>query len=173
VLHAARSDPDLLSIGVDANAESMGWAAHRAADRRRGVANAMFVVATAESLPCELTGIADLVTVHFPWSSLLRGIVTGEGPVLRNLAALCRPDGELRAIWSLTDRDGVPSGDPAAIGAAFAAAGLRITEHRPATRDEIAATGSSWAKRLRAGVDRPVTLVRARVCARPPSRRYD
>jgi hypothetical protein len=38
---------------------------------------------------------------------------------------------------------------------------MRLLEARPATADEIAAADSSWAKRLRAGVDRPVRSISA------------
>jgi hypothetical protein len=34
-------------------------------------------------------------------------------------------------------------------------------EARPATADEIGGADSSWAKRLRAGLDRPVMSIRA------------
>lgn len=44
----------------------------------------------------------------------------------------------------------------------YARHGLRLEEARPATPAEVAASGSSWAKRLRAGRERPVTLLRFR-----------
>ena len=43
----------------------------------------------------------------------------------------------------------------------FAAAGFEFRDLRPATVAEIDATGSSWAKRLRAGVDRPAMILSA------------
>jgi 16S rRNA (adenine(1408)-N(1))-methyltransferase len=120
-------------------------------------------VAAAEALPAELTGVADLVTVYFPWASLLRGLVTADGPVLSYAAALCRPGGTFEAMWSLVDRDrsvaDIAQDD--AIAARFAGAGLRVLELRAPTQAEIDATCSTWAKRLRAGVDRPVTMVRS------------
>ncbi len=75
VLAAAAADPNALVIGVDANADAMAEASRRAAGpaRRGGVSNALFVVASAEALPPELDGVADLVTIHLPWGSLLRG----------------------------------------------------------------------------------------------------
>jgi hypothetical protein len=59
-------------------------------------------------------------------------------------------------------RDGVPAIPPAAeLAAAYARHGLELVEARPATATEVAASGSSWAKRLRAGKTRPVTLLRS------------
>jgi 16S rRNA (adenine(1408)-N(1))-methyltransferase len=154
-----------LAIAVDVNAASMGDAARRAERRKTALPNTLFVVAAAESLPRELEGIADLVTVLFPWSSLLRGVVTGNGPVIGSLASTCRQGGQLIAMWSLTSRDGrfsdLPADGDRAIYRAFERAGLRVVEHRAATPQEVAATHSSWARRLRAGRDRPVKLLRA------------
>jgi 16S rRNA (adenine(1408)-N(1))-methyltransferase len=68
VLAAAAAQPDRLVIGVDANAAGMAEAARRAAAKpsRGGLPNALFVVAAVEALPPELTGLAYLVTCHFP-----------------------------------------------------------------------------------------------------------
>jgi 16S rRNA (adenine(1408)-N(1))-methyltransferase len=49
-----------------------------------------------------------------------------------------------------------------ALAAAYARHGLRLVEARPATAEEVAASRSSWAKRLGAGAARPVTLLRLR-----------
>ena len=60
-------------------------------------------------------------------------------------------------------RDGVPAVPAAAeLATAYARHGLELVEARPATGAEVAASGSSWAKRLRAGSARPVTLLRLR-----------
>jgi 16S rRNA (adenine(1408)-N(1))-methyltransferase len=146
-------------MGVDANAAGMGEAARRS----RRLPNAAFVVAAAESLPDDLAAVADRVTVQFPWGSLLRGILCAEGPVLANLARIAAPGATLSVLWSVTDRDRAtlgpvptrPTEEP------FAAAGFEFRDLRPATVAEIDATGSSWAKRLRAGVDRPAMILSA------------
>ena len=69
----ARRDPDRLVIGLDADAASMRTSARRAARQKDGLPNAAFVVAAIESALADLRGVADRVTVHFPWGSLLRG----------------------------------------------------------------------------------------------------
>lgn len=61
----------------------MAEAASRAGRKRaEGGPNARFVVCAAEALPGELDATADLVTIQFPWGSLLRGIVLGEPDLL-------------------------------------------------------------------------------------------
>jgi 16S rRNA (adenine(1408)-N(1))-methyltransferase len=146
-------------IGVDANAAGMRAAARRAA----ALPNVAFAVAAAESLPEDLAAVADRVTVQFPWGSLLRGILCGEGPVLANLARIASPGATLRLLWSVTDRDRAALGPMPASPAEqpFAAAGFEVRDLRPAIVSEIDAAGSSWAKRLRAGVDRPAMLLSA------------
>ena len=162
-LAMARRDPDRLVIGLDADAASMRTSARRAARRKDGLPNAAFVVAAIESVPADLRGVADRVTVHFPWGSLLRGLLAGDGVVIWNLGALCAPGAELVALWSVADRDLATLGSAPALPDEnrLAATGLEVRELRPATTAEVAATHSTWAKRLRAGVDRPVTFLRA------------
>jgi 16S rRNA (adenine(1408)-N(1))-methyltransferase len=87
-------------------------------------------------------------------------VIGHDDAVLAGVAALLAPGANTTALISVTPRDGVPAiaGD---LQARYARHGLRLTDQRPATPDEIAASGSSWAKRLRAGAARPVTLLRA------------
>ena len=160
MLRWAHADPNELFIGVDANAAGM----RRSAQRARDIPNAAFVVAAVESLPDDLTGVADRVSVQFPWGSLLRGILSGEGPVLANLARIAAPGATLTVLWSITDRDrgAIGTGVPARPSEdRFGAAGLEVCELRPASASDLGSTGSTWAKRLGAGVDRPVALLRA------------
>jgi 16S rRNA (adenine(1408)-N(1))-methyltransferase len=162
VLRAARRDPSVLVIGLDADADSMRRASRAAArpTRRGGVPNAVFVVAAVESVPEDLWSVADEVRVAFPWGSLLRGVLGRDDHALGGIARIAKPGAQVRALVSVTERDGLgPTGD--VDPAAYRTHGLRVVEVRPADPDEIAWAESSWAKRLRAGLDRPVTLIRA------------
>jgi 16S rRNA (adenine(1408)-N(1))-methyltransferase len=109
-----------------------------------------------------LWGVADEVTVHFPWGSLLRGVLGRDDPVLAGVARLLAPGATATALVSVVPRDGLPAIPPQpALADAYARHGLELVEARPATPAEITASSSSWAKRLRAGDGRPVTLLRA------------
>lgn len=149
-------------IGVDANAAAMREAARTAArsPRKGGLPNAVFVVSAIEAISHELTAIADDVRIVFPWGSLLRGVVGADMAVLAGVGRIAAPGATIRAFVSVTERDGLDI-TPDVDRAAYEAHGLRLIEARDATRDEITETNSSWAKRLRAGIDRPVTLIRA------------
>ena len=161
VLHAARADPASLVIGIDADASSMVEASRRAA--RSDLRNAVFVVAAAESLPHELDGVADDVRIHFPWGSLLRGLVHGEESIVATLGRICAVGAGVTALVSIAENDGrvgaVLPEDPWTLGPRFGRHGLELVEVREPTAAEIAGTHSSWAKRLRAGSRRPVTLL--------------
>jgi 16S rRNA (adenine(1408)-N(1))-methyltransferase len=123
---------------------------------RGGLANALFVVAAVESPPVELVGRADLVTVVFPWGSLLRGVLGLDARAAAGLASLVRPGGALEALVSVIDRDGLT--EPASamtdrrrLEEAWSALGFAVEALRAAGTAELAASGSSWAKRLGVG----------------------
>jgi 16S rRNA (adenine(1408)-N(1))-methyltransferase len=99
--------------------------------------------------------------VHFPWGSLLRGILGHDDAVLAGLAQLLAPGAGATVLVSVVPRDGMPAVPPREeLAAAYARHGLRLADARPATAAEVASSRSSWAKRLRAGTERPVTLLR-------------
>lgn len=169
VLATAAAEPASLVIGLDADAASAVESSRRAA--RGHASNALFVVAAAQAPPPELVGIAERVTVRFPWGSLLRGCLRLDAAVAAGIASLVAAGGELDLLLAPSARDrlaGVPA-EPAdvvrAAEATFAAFGLELIEGRRATPAELVASRSTWAKRLLSGgggSDRPVTLVRLR-----------
>lgn len=130
--------------------------------RKGGLRNAAFIVAAAEAMPPELRGIAAFVTVNLPWGSLLRGCLGTDPAVAGGIAGLVAPGGRLQLLLAPAERDGLrdlalePADLVDAAGRAFEPAGLHLVEGRAATTDELRASGSTWAKRLR----RPAILVR-------------
>lgn len=164
VLATALREPATLVLGLDANASGMAEASRRAAKPRRkgGLPNARFVRAAVEAPPLELAGIADLVTVRFPWGSLLLGVVGLDATVAAGLASLVAADGRIELLVAPIERDGldgIPTsteGLIAAAATAFRPHGFEIEATAQPTQAEIRATGSTWSRRL----DRPATLVR-------------
>jgi 16S rRNA (adenine(1408)-N(1))-methyltransferase len=83
--------------------------------------------------------------------------------VLAGVPRLLAPGATATILVSVVPRDGVPAiPPPAELATAYARHGLTLVEARPATAEEVAASGSSWAKRLRAGSERPVTRIAMR-----------
>lgn len=140
--------------------------AARRVTRKSPLPNALFVVAAAESLPPELYATVDEVTIHFPWGSLLRGLLRADPAIVEGLLAVTRPGAVVTMLLSVTGRDrvdGVEALDGSAIDelcARMAGVGLRPIEVRPASREDIEAAHSSWSKRLAAGSSRAAWLVR-------------
>jgi hypothetical protein len=156
---AAEARPGTFFIGLDADASRM-----REVSRR--CARALFVVAAVEAPPCELAGRAAELTAHFPWGSLLRGVVGLDERVLAGIAALARPGAAVRALVSVAERDPAALAhamrDAHALARRYAEHGLTLRELRVASAAEVAGSRSSWAKRLRAGsAGRPAWLIRA------------
>ncbi len=172
MLKTAAACPEALVVGIDAAADSMADASRRAARpaKRGGVPNALFVLSAAESLPHELDGFAEAVTIHFPWGSLLRGLLVADPAILSPIARIMRSAATLTVLLSVTERDrieGLNAIDEQILAArapAYAAAGLLLSDCRPATVEDIDRSRSSWAKRLAAGQARPVWRLQFRRC---------
>ena len=94
-------------LGIDADARAPAEASRRVArragsgdDRRTSVRGRR-----RRGLPAGLTGLADLVTVRFPWGSLLRGVLGVDTGVAASIARLVAPGGHLELTLSLVERD--------------------------------------------------------------------
>ena len=166
MLALAREEPSAFVVGVDANAAGMRDASRRAARpaAKGGQPNALFVVAAVEALPPELEGFADEVRISFPWGSLLRGVLGLDDEVLRGIRHVAAPGAAVTVLVSVTGRDrgaGVTQmPETREVERAWRDHGFRMIEARAATQAELEASHSTWAKRLRAGADRPVMRFR-------------
>jgi 16S rRNA (adenine(1408)-N(1))-methyltransferase len=158
----ARARAETFVIGIDPATDALAHAARRVARDR--TPNVALIVGSLEAVACDLAGLADEVRVHFPWGSLLRGVIGEDDAVLAALARLPKPGGPLTALLSVVPRDGIASGPihPERIAARWSAFGLRVRTMRPLTRGDVDEAGSSWGKRLDAGGTRPGLFVRAR-----------
>jgi 16S rRNA (adenine(1408)-N(1))-methyltransferase len=164
----ARREPAAFVLGLDANAAVMAESSLRAARpaRKGGLPNLWFAVAAAEQPPDELCGRVGELSILFPWASLLRGALALEPGAATGIAGLLAPAGRAQALVSVADRDAaatdlppLTAADGEAIGRRWAAFGLALNAFRPATVDEVRASGSTWGRRLLAGrsaPDRPV-----------------
>jgi 16S rRNA (adenine(1408)-N(1))-methyltransferase len=159
VLATARAHPGALVIGIDPVATAMAEASRRAAQptARGGLPNAAFVAGSAEAPPLELVGHASLVTVNLPWGSLLRGALAMDATAAAGIASLVEPGGRVSVLLAPADRDGL--GDEAdvrvrsagSLAADWGPLGLDLAGCRPATAEDIAATPTTWGRRLGLG----------------------
>jgi 16S rRNA (adenine(1408)-N(1))-methyltransferase len=148
----ARAHPDWLCIAVDACAAGMrelSWRAERK-PTRGGAPNLVFVRASIESLPQALTGIADQVTINYPWGSLLRAVLEPDPAALGGIVRLGRPGAELRIHVNESALAAAEVADarlPPRLRQAYATAGVRLT-----FLGRVLADGhTSWGNRLLGG----------------------
>jgi 16S rRNA (adenine(1408)-N(1))-methyltransferase len=79
-------------IGIDTCRENL----HQVS--RKALPNALYVIANAEALPVELSGLASHIAVNFPWGSLLTGLFTDGSKVIANLRKIARPGASLEIV---------------------------------------------------------------------------
>ena len=163
VLHRVRTDANTFAIAIDASPDRLADGAWRA--KRARMANAAFLVEGVERLPHELACLADEVVVHFPWGSLLRGLVDASSSVVGSIAGVLKSGAELRVLFSALDRDGFIEVTPSVMTSrrvAYAEHGLHLIEARWASDAIVAESHSGWAKRLGVGRTRQAVIARYR-----------
>ena len=161
VYRLALREPRRLVVAIEPVAENVREASAKASKRpeKGGAPNALFIQASVEALPPELTCVADVLHITLPWGSLMRGIILGDEAVLRGIASLLRDGGTARIVLNtrifeepvpLEARD-LPEATPdhmRALAAAYARCGLRMIDARTLEADEVGSLGTTWAKRL-------------------------
>ncbi len=97
ILDAAREHPEWLCIGIDAAAENMQKNAGKASakPKKGGLPNVLFLRGAAENLPGPFAGKADMVTVNYPWGSLMRIVSEPDLDNMKKIRDLCKPGAEL------------------------------------------------------------------------------
>jgi len=173
-LRTARARPEALVIAIDPVAEAMQQSAARAARKpaRGGAANVVFVVAGLERLPAALHGLADTVTINYPWGSLLRAVAWPEPEGLAAAVRLLAPDGLMIALLnaSAAERpdyaarnDLPPLNDPEHVQRrllpGWKDAGLEGFEWRYLAPGEQPPHRTSWGQRLVRGSGRETLLI--------------
>jgi 16S rRNA (adenine(1408)-N(1))-methyltransferase len=167
ILESAKNNSEGYYIGLDPCAERMYENATRAAkqEKKQAFTNLLYVVASVEALPEELSGIADTVSVILPWGSLRDGIAKAEPAVLANIRKLGKP-GTVLTIFvgyeeSREPLEMVKSALPVlsrdyfkALTPAYSRAGIRIRRIETIGNNELKHLESDWAKKLAYGVPR-------------------
>jgi 16S rRNA (adenine(1408)-N(1))-methyltransferase len=173
VLRTARERTQSLVIGIDPVQEAMADVARRASAKpsRGGVPNALFLVASAEALPAALSSRASLVSVNYPWGSLLRTLAQPDPDGMRSLVALLQPGGRLIALLNASvtdDRDygerlGLPPLEDAHIDQrlvpGWQEGGLGGVTWQRLEPDEEPPHHTTWGRRLVRGSSRSTIVV--------------
>ncbi len=57
---------------------------------RAKLPNLLYVIASAQNLPHELSGLISHITINFPWGSLLESLLIGDPKLMSGLASISR-----------------------------------------------------------------------------------
>lgn len=168
--------PEVLFVGLDPNAEGMAENARRARrtsaggkPARGGRANCVYVAASIEQPLSALAGLAEAITINFPWAGLLEhvlGLREEGGEVLAGaLDSLAAPGCALQLLVNeVTDLPAIPAVEPDLLGErlvlALGAAGFMPQDS--AWLDPKARVRSRWGGRLIRSSGRRVVRLRAR-----------
>jgi len=162
-------------IGIDANIRPLAKISEKIYRRtgKGGATNALFLQATVEELPDELSNAADEVHIQFPWGSLLRAVATGEEVILKGLRRLCRSEARLELLIGFDSEQ--DSSELARLGVpelaasylrdtlvpAYQANGFEIEDYGMLAPSKWPQIESSWATKLRRRSTRKLIYLRA------------
>ncbi len=85
----ADKHPDWFIIGVDACRENL----HESSQIK--LPNVLFVIANAQNLPPELSGLASHVTINFPWGSLLESLLISDIALMDGLSSIAKQNAQI------------------------------------------------------------------------------
>ncbi len=150
ICKSAEKHKDRFFIGIDSCRENLR------VNSQRKITNALFVIASAQSLPRELNGSASHVNINFPWGSLLESLLTDDVCLLNGLLRVTRPcagmDVHLNAdALATTGWDLEPGADR--IERALNAAGWKTRSRSSLDASDLRGIPTTWAKRLAFGRD--------------------
>ena len=137
-------------IGIDACRENLRL------NSQRNLPNALFIIASAQTLPHELNQLASHVNINFPWGSLLGSLLNADPSLLDRLDAItCPPatmDVNLNADALITAGWALESGANQ-IQSILNAVGWRTKSRLCMDASALRSFSTTWAKRLAFGRD--------------------
>ena len=150
VRQVAQAHPNIFALGIDACRENLRRTS------RLSPANALYVIANAYTLPCELYGLASHLAIHFPWGSLLNGLLAGDDALLGGLASLAQPGAHIE-LWlngGALHEAGWPLDEGARrVQVNLSIAGFGLSAPRTMGAEDLRHLPTTWARRLAFGRD--------------------
>jgi 16S rRNA (adenine(1408)-N(1))-methyltransferase len=146
----AAQHPDRFVIGLDPCRENL-----REHSQAR-LENMLFIIASAQELPRELDGLADQVTINFPWGSLLESLLAGDSRLAEGLARMARTEAgidiRLNGGALAEAGAGLETGTEQ-IRTNARAAGWQMNAAAPMAAPALRTYPTTWARRLAHGRD--------------------
>ena len=142
--------PSHFVIGVDSCRENL----HEYS--RAKLPNLLFIIASAQSLPHELHGLASHITINFPWGSLLESLLNGDDRLLHGLQSVARSPAVLDICLNggaLAEQGWALEEGTERIFENLTSTGWNIRPPEMLDSHALRAFPSTWAKRLAFGRD--------------------
>ena len=150
-VHAlADRNPDWFIIGVDACRENLEE------HSRAKASNMLFLIASAQDLPHELSGLVSHITINFPWGSLLQSLLAGDSSLLNGLSCIAHQKAYIEIFLNggATAENGVDLKSGAIrIRENLWDAGWRSAAPYPISISALQKYPTTWARRLAHGRD--------------------
>jgi len=146
----ARECPSSFAIGIDACRENLRGLS------RNAPRNALFIIANALTLPCELRGLATRVTINFPWGSLLAALLDGDPAFFNGLVTLAQPGARLEIRLNqgaLAEAGCTLDAGTMRIEQVLGEWGFRTGQPAMLDADALRLVSTTWARRLAYGRD--------------------
>ena len=157
----ARSHPNWFVVGVDACRENL----HE--HSRARLTNMLFVIANAQELPCEFSGLFSHVTINFPWGSLMEVLLAAYPVLMSGLTSVARPEAQIEIQLNggaLAEAGTSLEAGAQAIYENMNRYGWKITRLCPLDGRALRSFPTTWARRLAYGRDpRAVAMTGRRV----------
>ena len=143
---------------------------------RKKLKNVLFVVESAENLPMELEGRADVVNVILPWGSLLNYVANCDAVVIEGIKTMLKPDereaegkkGRLNLLFGYAEKSEPTETDrlnlerlderylKEVLIPSYEKLGLSCTLFEGLSLSKLREFETSWSKKLSFGKDRPL-----------------
>jgi hypothetical protein len=160
VRHTAVSHPAMLAIGLDACRDPLRAGGRRVPD------NTLFLVANVLEPPVELVALRrqlSHLTIHFPWGSLLTGLLAGDTNLLSLCADVARPGARLE-VWlnagALAEAGFELEAGARRVRRTLRSIGFEVETPEPCDARALRACPTTWAHRLAFGRDPRALLLR-------------
>ena len=146
----ADKNPDWFVIGVDSCRENLR-------DHSRAkLSNMLFIIARAQELPHELSGLVSHITINFPWGSLLGSLLSGDAALMSGLTCIAQKDAQVNILLNggavAEQGVGLEAG-ATRIQQNLLTAGWRCGNPIPVSMDALQRYPTTWSKRLAYGRD--------------------
>ena len=137
-------------IGIDACRENLR------VNSQSKLPNTLFIIASAQSLPAELNGLASQVSINFPWGSLLGSLLNDDACLIDGLASVSKKNARIDISMNggaLTEAGSNLDTGSAIIHANMIRHGWDLKRPQLMDSSTLKAFPSTWARRLAHGRD--------------------